>query len=226
MGRDTKKKEKEKRKPCSPPPPRLPRDFKWSGRYQVPDLDVNVPFTWHGNGGNTQMITGGPEYPIWFTNVIFDGYLYTLTHKWPGLTGEQKCIRIGKFTLEDLNALFARAHFVGPEILEQKKKDRRVNHFRVSVALPVLPPGNHFRVPITEIDIYLDRDDPNIFRKVLHFGFQNLLDPNLDEWFTVDRIEEGPGEVVLPCECHAPGPCSATPVIDGVVKFLAWLLRR
>ena len=29
------------------------------------------------------MIAGGPRYPIWFTNLIYHGSLYTLTYKWP-----------------------------------------------------------------------------------------------------------------------------------------------
>ena len=39
-----------------PSPPRLPRDFTWTGRYEVPDLGVELPFSWHGNAGNLQMI--------------------------------------------------------------------------------------------------------------------------------------------------------------------------
>ena len=29
------------------------------------------------------MIAGGPDDPIHFTNILFDGRLYTLTYKWP-----------------------------------------------------------------------------------------------------------------------------------------------
>jgi hypothetical protein len=46
---------------------------------------VEVPFTWHGNDGNLQMIAGGESSPIHFTNLIYDGTLYTLTYKWPGV---------------------------------------------------------------------------------------------------------------------------------------------
>lgn len=51
-----------------PPPPRLPRNFAWSGHYYVPDLNLNVPFTWNGNNGNIQMTAGSIDYPIWFTD--------------------------------------------------------------------------------------------------------------------------------------------------------------
>jgi hypothetical protein len=61
-----------------PPPPQLPRRFRWTGRYVVPDLidprtgkrGITVPFVWWGENGNTQMIAGGPNDPIYFTNFI------------------------------------------------------------------------------------------------------------------------------------------------------------
>jgi hypothetical protein len=68
-----------------PLPPRFPRDFTWTGRYEVPDLGLEVPFSWHGSTGNLQMIVGGGSHPIHFTNLIHDGVLYTLTYKWPGI---------------------------------------------------------------------------------------------------------------------------------------------
>ncbi|HEX5821654.1 MAG TPA: hypothetical protein VFY30_07795 [Solirubrobacterales bacterium] len=40
---------------------------------------MNVPFTWRGSGGNSQMIAGGENYPIYFTNLIFGNSLYTIT---------------------------------------------------------------------------------------------------------------------------------------------------
>lgn len=30
----------------TPPPPRLPRDFRGKGKWIVRDLDITVPFTW------------------------------------------------------------------------------------------------------------------------------------------------------------------------------------
>nr|WSX53412.1 hypothetical protein OG409_33525 [Streptomyces sp. NBC_00974] len=41
------------------------------------DLDITVPFTWEGRDGDSQMTAGGPQYPIWFTNLIHHGTLYT-----------------------------------------------------------------------------------------------------------------------------------------------------
>jgi hypothetical protein len=184
-----------------PPPPRLPRNFSWCGRYYVPDLNLDVPFTWNGENGNTQMIAGGIDYPIWFTNLIYDGYLYTYTYKWPGLIGNQECDKLFPFTIDDLNTTFASASFVGAEILEQNKICIYVHHFRLSIALPKAPPGKHFRLPITSADIYIDQNDPTKFWKVLHFGFQNLYDPNLDEWIIINKFEDIAGEVNLPCEC-------------------------
>ena len=48
---------------------------------------MNVPFTWRGSGGNSQMIAGGENYPIYFTNLIFGNSLYTITYRWPGVNG-------------------------------------------------------------------------------------------------------------------------------------------
>lgn len=123
----------------TPPPPRLPRDFRGKGKWIVRDLDIEVPFTWEGRDGDSQMTAGGPQYPIWFTNLIYHDTLYTLTYKWPGLT-EHPCSRIPGFNLEALNQGFENARFVGPETL-RRTPQRRVNHWRVGVVLPELPPG-------------------------------------------------------------------------------------
>ena len=42
---------------------------------------MNVPFTWQGSGGNSQMTAGGENDPIYFTNLIFGNSLYTITYK-------------------------------------------------------------------------------------------------------------------------------------------------
>lgn len=202
---------------CTPPPPHLPRNFRFTGRYIVPDLvdpatgqvGITVPFTWHGKDGNSQMIAGSEEDPIFFTNLIFDGHLYTYTYKWPCLQPEflpplEPCHPLFEFTLEDLNAFFASAQYVGAEILEEKPR-RHVHHFRVAVALPRFPPGFYPRLPILSADIYVDQKDSSKFWKVLHFGLQNIYDPNLDEWIIIDKVEFCPGEVELPAACTPPG---------------------
>jgi hypothetical protein len=97
---------------------------------------VNVPFTWRGSDGNSQMIAGGPSYPIYFTNLIFGGSLYTITYRWPGVT-VHACSRIRGFTL---NQIFRGAAYVGPEILNWNRP-RYVNHFRLASAIPEGPPG-------------------------------------------------------------------------------------
>lgn len=183
-------------------PPRLRRNFSWCGQYYVPDLNLTVPFVWTANNGNIQMIAGSIDYPIWFTNLIYNNNLYTFTYKWPGLVGEQMCHELFPFTIDDLNTIFASSSYVGPEIIEQNGECVKVNHFRLSIALPKLPPGNHFRIPITSADIYVDKDDPTLIWKILHFGFQNLLDPNLDEWIIINKFENKPGKVELPPQCQ------------------------
>lgn len=188
---------------CHPqPPPRLPRDFRGSGRYLVPDLGVNVPFTWRGSGGNSQMIAGGEGYPIYFTNLIFGNSLYTITYRWPGVT-DHPCSRIPGFTLDQLNEIFRGAEFVGPEILN-RNRPRYVNHFRLARALPQGPPGLFPRIPFAEADIYVDERDPETFWRVLHFGFQNIYDPNLDEWIHMHTFKHTPGVVTLPPTCSPP----------------------
>ncbi|MFD5507129.1 hypothetical protein ACFWIB_05055 [Streptomyces sp. NPDC127051] len=188
----------------TPPPPRLPRDFRGKGKWIVEDLDITVPFTWEGRDGDSQMVAGGPQYPIWFTNLIYHDTLYTLTYKWPGLT-EHPCSRIPDFNLEALNQGFEKARFVGRETLRRPHAQRQVNHWRVGVVLPQLPPGNHPRLPLALGDIYVDEGDRGTFWQVLQFGIQNLYDPELDEWLVMDTFEHRPGTVTLPQLCEPPG---------------------
>lgn len=197
----------------SPPPPKLPRNFRMKGRYIVPDLvdpatgvvGVNVPFTWEGKDGNVQMIAGSQKYPIYFTNLIYKNHLYTYTYKWPGLQPEflpplEACVPLFKFSLDDLNAFFATSQYAGAEILEGKP-NRKVHHFRVGIVLPQFPPGFYPRLPILSADIYVDQKDSSKIWKVLHFGLQNLYDPALDEWIVIHKIDDCPGEVKLPKAC-------------------------
>ncbi|MFJ9079550.1 hypothetical protein ACIRO3_30580 [Streptomyces sp. NPDC102278] len=187
----------------TPPPPRLPRDFRGKGKWIVRDLDITVPFTWEGRDGDSQMTAGGPQYPIWFTNLIYRDTLYTLTYKWPGLN-EHPCSRIPGFNLEALNQGFEDARFVGRETLQHAHAQRHVNHWRVGVVLPKLPPGNHPRLPLALGDIYVDEGDRGTFWQVLQFGVQNLYDPELDEWLVMDTFEHRPGTVTLPRRCEPP----------------------
>ncbi len=203
----------------SPSPPELPADFTGRGRYVVADLDVDVPFTWNGRDGNSQMIAGGEQYPIHFTNVIFEGNLYTLTYKWPEVA-RRPCSRVGPFTRDDFNMFMAKARFVGAETLDGEQS-RRVHHFRAGVVWEpppeVVPPevitpvggvpdtgdGNaKLRLPIMLGDFYVSSKDPTTFWQVLHFGVQNLYDPDLDEWMLMDRFAHRPGKVELPDECE------------------------
>ena len=148
-----------------PPPPQLARNFTWTGRYEVPDLGVEVPFTWNGNDGNLQMIAGGESSPIHFTNLIYDGTLYTLTYKWPDVE-RRPCSPLGPFTLHDLNMALQNSRFVGAEILE-RREPIPVNHFRVGVVwepppevIPPIPGISNLRIPLMSGDIYVDREDP------------------------------------------------------------------
>ncbi|TYB95073.1 hypothetical protein FXF53_25730 [Micromonospora sp. WP24] len=188
-----------------PRPPLLPADFRGEGRYVVRDLGIDVPFTWQGRGGDSQMIAGGPEHPIWFTNVIYRNTLYTLTYKWPGIpaTPPRQCDRVGFFNRQILNDLLKTARYVGPEIL-QGKKDRRVDHWRVGVVGGSTQPGENPRFPIALGDVYVDQRNPSQWWQVLQFGFQNLFDPALDEWFTMTTFSHQPGTVTLPDRCPPP----------------------
>ncbi|HEY1237322.1 MAG TPA: hypothetical protein VGE91_03240 [Solirubrobacterales bacterium] len=189
---------------CHPQPrPRLPRDFRGSGRYLVPDLGVNVPFTWTGSDGNSQMIAGGENYPIYFMNLIYGGSLYTITYRWPGVT-IHPCSRIPGFSLDQLNQIFATAAYVGPEILNRHRL-RYVNHFRLATAFPPGAPSGLFpRIPFAEADIYVDERNPGTIWRILHFGFQNIYDPNLDEWINMHTFKHTPGGVTLPPTCQPP----------------------
>lgn len=191
-----------------PAPPQLPADFRATGRYLVRDLGVDVPFTWQGRDGDSQMIAGGPEYPIWFTNLIYQGNLYTLTYKWPNIPPEppRRCDRIpGAVNRELLNEALATARFVGPEVL-QGAPDRHVDHWRLGAVGGHTEPGEFFRFPIALGDVYVDQADPSRWWQVLQFGFQNLFDPELDEWFTLAAFTHQPGQVTLPARCPPPAP--------------------
>jgi hypothetical protein len=190
---------------ATPRPPHLPQNFRGQGEWIVRDLGITVPFSWRGNDGNSRMIAGGPDYPIWFTNVIWHNSLYTLTYKWPGVTDEPTCLKVpGFFNLHILNQLFKGARFVGREVL-QGHPNRRVNHWRVGVVFPPGPPGNHGRIGLALGDIYVDQGNRSTFWQVLQFGVQNLLDPQLDEWLRMDTFRHKPGRVGLPGRCPPPG---------------------
>jgi hypothetical protein len=185
-----------------PRPPRLPRNFHGRGKWIVRDLGITVPFTWTGRAGDSQMIAGGPRYPIWFTNLIYRGSLYTLTYKWPGLN-DHACSRIPGFDLNTLNQRLRTARFVGRETLQRNPR-RHVNHWRVGIVAPKLPPGKFLRFPLALGDIYVDQHDRGTFWQVLQFGVQNLYDPELDEWLVMNTFEHGPGKVRLPARCPSP----------------------
>jgi hypothetical protein len=191
-----------------PRPPRLPRSFRGTGKWIVRDLGITVPFSWQGTNGDSQMVAGGPQYPIWFTNLIYHNTLYTLTYKWPGLR-EHPCSQIPGFNLDQLNQLFGNARFVGRETLERNPR-RHVDHWRVGVVVPTLPPGNFPRLPLALGDIYVDQHDRSAFWQVLQFGIQNLYDPELDEWLVMDTFDHRPGRVTLPRRCQTP-PVVAQP---------------
>ena len=191
----------------SQPPraPRLPKNFRGKGRYIVRDLGLNVPFTWRGHDGNSKMVAGGPNQPIWFTNLIYENSLYTVTYKWPGLRKFTPCAPIPNlfFNRKVLNTIFATARFVGPEILQGKPR-RRVNHFRAGIVIPTAPPGDYLRFPFALGDVYVDQRNPSTFWQVLQFGLQNLFDPALDEWFKMKTFVHRPGRVKLPQGCAPP----------------------
>lgn len=185
-----------------PAPPTIPDDFSWSGRYQVPDLGIETQFSWFGADGDFQMIAGEDGEPVHFTNLIVDGQLYTLTYAWPGVP-RTPCSHVGAFTLDELNAGFAEASYVGAETLH-RESDFLVNHFRSVGVLDLTGEGVDdlpLRVPLMAGDIYVDADDSSCIRQLLHFGVQNLYDPNLDEWILIDSTDEEPRTIALPAEC-------------------------
>jgi hypothetical protein len=108
---------------ADPRPPQFARNFSWTGRYEVPDLGVEVPFTWNGNDGNLQMIAGGESSQIHFTNLVYDGTLYTLTYKWPDVE-RRPCSPLGPFTLNDLNKALENARLSGPKSSSGENQSR------------------------------------------------------------------------------------------------------
>lgn len=191
---------------ADPPPPQIPQDFQWRGRYFVKDLGYDVSFSWQGNDGDLQMIAGGDNEQIHFTNLIFQNNLYTVTYKWPGIVDspeDAECVCLGQLPLATLNRCLASSRFVGEEQLIGDKPPR-VNHFRVGVVFGFASTAPAARLAIMEGDIYVEPHNSSRIRKMLHYGYQNVLDPALDEWLRIDKIKNKPGEITLPPEC-SPG---------------------
>jgi hypothetical protein len=151
------------------------------------------------------MTAGSDSYPVHFTNLIYNNKLYTKTYKWPGVVPpvSATCVCLGGLTLDQLNACVGSSRYVGEETLEDETP-RFVNHFRVAVVLP--PPrfpfkNSPFTIPLMEGDFYVDQADSSRFWKVLHFGFQNLFDPALDEWAVMQTFDDNPGQITVPLDC-------------------------
>src|SRR5262249_32914030 len=99
------------------------------------------------------MVAGGDEHPIHFTNLVYDGALYTLTYTGPGVEGRPGSPR-GPFTRDDLNTALGGSRFVGAETLEADEP-LRVDHFRVGVVwappaemIPSIPGVSELRLPL------------------------------------------------------------------------------
>lgn len=196
-------------------PPQIPRNFQWEGRWIVSDLGVDVHFTWQGNDGNLQMIAGSDAEEIHFTNLIYNGFLYTLTYKWPGVVPPNcpECVCLGRLTLDELNLCLQSSRYVDTVMLMNNGTETRrqfAHHFRVAVVVPVAPPPNPFTFAVMEGDFFVDRNDSSKVWKLQHFGYQNVLDPALDEWMEIDRFSDTPGNVTLPLSCLF-APCKQGP---------------
>lgn len=176
-----------------PKPPKLPRNFSGKGRYYVPSLKVNVPFTWKAKNGNVRMVAGGPGQKIWFTNVIYKGSFYTYTYRWPTPIPKVPCEPIKGLDLAAFNKAFAKAHYVGREIL-QNRPWRWVQHWRLS--------GTLGPIPLTSSDFYVDQRSRTTWWQVLHFGLQNVYAPDQDEWIKMQTWSHKPATVTLPKECR------------------------
>jgi len=72
--------------------------------------------------------------------------------------------------------------------------------------VPPLPSGSYLRFPVLIADFYSDQKDPNKLWQILHFGYQNLFDPELDEWIIIDKMERRGGELILPPRTIDPPP--------------------
>jgi hypothetical protein len=209
-----------------PPLPRLPRDFRGRGRYLVPDMDVDVPFTWQGRGGDSVMEAGGKDEKIWFQNLIYDGTLYTITYEWPGVD-EVACVPFKGLDRGWLNGkLLKTSRYVGREVLVGTP-NRRVHHWRAGLVFlqdlqpkpgqPAFP-----RIPAMVADIYVGQGNQSRWWKLLQFGVQNQFDPSLDEWLEMDTFSLRPGKVTLPDECKRvqPPPQSLSDILRDLLKDL------
>jgi hypothetical protein len=67
--------------------------------------------------------------------------------------------------------------------------------------IPPIPGIPNLRIPLMSGDFYVDPADSTKFWQVLHFGVQNLYDPEQDEWIRIHRMDDNAGAVELPGEC-------------------------
>ena len=207
---------------------KLPRDFVAKGRYIVPDLGIDVPFTWEGHDGDSQMIAGSDDVPDPLhqrhrrRTALHADVQVARARAAPLLRGRR--VHPGGF-----NQFLATSRYAGAEILVGKP-NRRVHHFRAGVVWEpppsVVPPDVLTPVGGTpDIGTGGRRSgaaDPAHARRllrrprrpddvppVLHFGVQNLYDAELDEWMVMKTFRHRPGTVDLPDECKtaagAPG---------------------
>ena len=161
-----------------PPPPQIPRDFQWEGRYFVKDLGVDVSFSWQGSDGDMQMTAGSEDEAIHFTNLIYHDQLYTLTYKWDKIVPPRpiECVCLGTLPLETLNQCLSSSRFVGAEFLARTRHPL-VNHFRVGVVFGASSVDPAFRFPVIEGDIYVDGTIPAAFARCCTMGIRTCSIP-------------------------------------------------
>ena len=194
----------ERARPQDPAPPRLPANFRARGRWVVRSLGITVPFTWRSENGNSRMVAGGKHYPIWFVNLIYHNRLYTLTYKWPGVDDHRCVLFPGYFTRQHAQRGPARIAVRRPRGPAGQTRTAASTTGGSASSSPscrrATTSGSRSRSPTSTSGRATGRAGGSCSSS----AFQNLFDPELDEWGMLDRFRLEPAPVSLPNRCPPP----------------------
>ena len=194
----------ERARPQDPAPPRLPANFRARGRWVVRSLGITVPV--HLAQRERQQPDGrrGQALP----DLVCEPDLPQ-----PALHAHLQVARGRRPPLRPGPGLLHPEHAQrGPARIAVRRPRGPAGQTRTAASTtggsasscPRLPPGNHLRFPIALADVYVGQGNRSRWWQLLQFGFQNLLDPELDEWGMLDRFRLEPAPVSLPNRCPPP----------------------
>lgn len=206
--------------------PQIPEhDFEWNGRFvgnaaKVADPQLEATLTIRGKHQdgyfNVYMAQGGPGEKLWVENLLFEGKLYSFTHKWhsyidPATHIEGNCFENTAYnpadpanslpiTVQDLNGILKNSRFVGLE----RTGGKPMNHFRATclstAGIPEIPLFLWIPFKIFS-DIYVPPGRAWPWYRWLQTADGVGPDREQDEWFLFDSWNRHPADIVKPTQC-------------------------